>query len=74
MSREPAWANCVRRVLARRRGISERRMFGGTSFLAHGNMYCGAQGDRLIPRTSADTHAAHCAAAMFARWTLPAVL
>jgi len=31
----------VRNALARRKGITEKKMFGGLGFLLKGNMYCG---------------------------------
>ena len=41
----------VRKTLARRRGISENRMFGGACFYGHGNMIGGVSGkDELVVR------------------------
>jgi hypothetical protein len=34
-------ADRVRRLLAGKRGVSEKRMFGGVCFLLRGNMLCG---------------------------------
>jgi TfoX/Sxy family transcriptional regulator of competence genes len=36
-----ALADRLRRVLAGRKGVSEKRMFGGVCFLLRGNMLCG---------------------------------
>lgn len=44
----------VRKCLSRRRGFSEKRMFGGTGFLLNGNMCCGVHKGRLILRLGAD--------------------
>lgn len=40
----------VRHVLRRRRGITERKMFGGVAFMLKGNMCCGVLDDVLILR------------------------
>ena len=43
-------AERVRRVLRARRGVTERRMFGGLTFLVRGHMCCGVVGDDLVIR------------------------
>ncbi len=43
-------ADRVRAALARRRGVSEKKMFGGIAFLARGHMFCGVNGDDLMVR------------------------
>ncbi len=49
-------ADRVRRQLAKRRGISEKKMFGGIAFLLHGNMCCGVhQGELIVRLNPADT-------------------
>ena len=40
----------VRALLASRTDVSERKMFGGLTFLIGGNMCCGVNGDELIVR------------------------
>jgi TfoX/Sxy family transcriptional regulator of competence genes len=40
----------VRAQLSRRKGVTERPMFGGLAFLMNRNMACGVQGDRLVLR------------------------
>lgn len=45
-------------LLGRRRGVEERRMFGGTAFLLHGHMVCGVQGDALVLRLGREGTAA----------------
>jgi TfoX/Sxy family transcriptional regulator of competence genes len=40
----------VRKLLGRRRPVSEKQMFGGLAFLLRGNMCCGVYGDELIVR------------------------
>jgi TfoX/Sxy family transcriptional regulator of competence genes len=40
----------VRRQLARRKNIEEKKMFGGTAFLLNGNLLVGARRERLLVR------------------------
>ena len=40
----------VRALLAERAGVSERKMFGGLTFMIGGNMSCGVHGNELIVR------------------------
>ncbi len=40
----------IRRKLHKRRGFSEKRMFGGLAFLLNGNLCCGVHGQELIVR------------------------
>jgi TfoX/Sxy family transcriptional regulator of competence genes len=48
----------IRKVLARKRGIEEKKMFGGVGFLLNGNLLVGVWKDSLIvrldPEESAD--------------------
>lgn len=53
MSYDEAAADRVRRVLARKRGVEEKRMVGGVSFMVRGAMCCGVTGDRLMVRVGA---------------------
>ncbi len=43
-------ADRIRRCLGRRRGLTERKMFGGISFLLGGRMCCGVINDDLVIR------------------------
>jgi TfoX/Sxy family transcriptional regulator of competence genes len=43
-------ATRVRALLSRRKGVSERAMFGGLAFMLNGNMCCGVVGDTLMLR------------------------
>lgn len=49
-------ADRIRKLLARRQGITERHMFGGVAFLHHGNMCCGVVGDTLMLRVGRDQY------------------
>lgn len=40
----------VRKLMKRRKGFEEKRMFGGLGFLLNGNMCCGIHKGRLILR------------------------
>jgi len=40
----------VRKELEGRRGVEERKMFGGLTFMVRGNMACGVDKDRLMVR------------------------
>jgi TfoX/Sxy family transcriptional regulator of competence genes len=44
----------VRTLLANRTDVSERKMFGGLTFMIAGNMCCGVNGDELIVRLDPD--------------------
>lgn len=47
----------MRVALARRHGISERKMFGGYCWLLHGNMICGVEVGRYMFRVGKDLEA-----------------
>ena len=44
----------VRKLLADRSDVIERRMFGGLTFMVRGHMCCGVHGDELILRLGPD--------------------
>jgi TfoX/Sxy family transcriptional regulator of competence genes len=46
----------VRRVLARRRGVTEKKMFGGLAFMVGGNMCCGIVRDELMVRVGPERY------------------
>ena len=48
----------VRSVLARRHGVTEKKMFGGVTFLVRGNMSCGIVGNELMVRVGPVKHQA----------------
>ncbi len=56
MSYDREVADRVRRVLADRAGVAEKKMVGGgLSFLVNGNMCCGVHGQALMVRVGADS-------------------
>jgi TfoX/Sxy family transcriptional regulator of competence genes len=48
-------AERVRQIVGERKGLSEKKMFGGLAFLLHGNMSCGIHGNELIVRIDPET-------------------
>ena len=50
-------AGRLRTALARRKGIREKRMFGGTCFLLNGNMLCGTGSGDFMFRVGKAAHA-----------------
>ncbi|MGB5705090.1 MAG: TfoX/Sxy family protein [Polyangiales bacterium] len=56
MAYDEKLAERVREVLARRRGVSEKKMFGGLAFLVNGHMACGVQGEDLMVRVGPDDY------------------
>lgn len=51
---DPVLADEIRGVLADADDLSERRMFGGLSFLVGGNLAVAVRGDGLLVRVGAD--------------------
>ncbi|MBI1806966.1 MAG: TfoX/Sxy family protein [Ignavibacteria bacterium] len=45
-------ASRIREMLARKRGFTEKAMFGGVSFLFEGKMFCGVLNDDLVVRVN----------------------
>lgn len=43
-------ADRIRERLGKRKGLTEKKMFGGMAFLLNGNMCCGVHGDDMIVR------------------------
>jgi hypothetical protein len=50
MAYDEKLAGRVRKLLAQRKAIAEKKMFGGVAFLLNGNMCCGLHGGELIVR------------------------
>ena len=49
-------AERVSACLKRRRGITQKKMFGGLCYLVNGNMCCGVEKDRLVVRVGQDQY------------------
>src|SRR3990170_3525195 len=43
-------AERIRAAVAGRRGLTEKKMFGGIAFMLNGNMFCGVMKDDLMVR------------------------
>lgn len=56
MAYDEILAERIRTILTRRKGITERRMFGGLAFMLHGNMACGIVKEELMVRVGPDHH------------------
>lgn len=54
MAYDEVLAQRVRQSLARRKGIAEKKMFGGVGFLLNGNLCVGIWKDALIVRLAAE--------------------
>ena len=46
----------IRQILASHEGVSEKKMFGGISFMLGGNMCCGAVRNDLVVRVGPERH------------------
>ena len=56
MAYDEQLADRVRGVLARRKDVSEKKMFGGLSFMLGGNMCCGVDKDNLMIRVGPEQY------------------
>ena len=54
MAFDQALAGRIRRRLARRKNVNERKMFGGIGFLLNGNLLVGVRKDSLLVRLGPD--------------------
>ena len=54
MAFDESLASRIRDTLARRKGVQEKKMFGGVGFLLNGNMLVGVWKDSLIVRLGPD--------------------
>jgi hypothetical protein len=56
MAFDESLATRIRDALARKKGIEEKKMFGGVGFLLNGNMLVGVWKDSLIVRLGPDNY------------------
>ena len=56
MPYDEALGERVRAAVGRRRGITEKKMFGGLAFMLHGNMWCGVEGRDLVVRVGPEAY------------------
>ena len=57
MPHDPVLADNMRDALKRRRGIEEKKMFGGYCWMLKGNMLCGVEVGRYMFRVGKDLEA-----------------
>lgn len=50
MPADPVLTERVRKLMKRRKGVREQKMFGGVAFMINGNMACGVARDDLCLR------------------------
>ena len=58
MSYDENLAGRIRPILSRRRGVTEKKMFGGLAFLLDGRMCCGVIDKDLVVRVGPDRYGA----------------
>ena len=56
MAYDEGLAQRVREAIGSRRGVTERRMFGGLAFLLDGKMFVGISGSKLLARVGAERY------------------
>jgi TfoX/Sxy family transcriptional regulator of competence genes len=56
MAYDPSLATRIRELVAGRKGVTEKAMFGGLAFLLDGKMFCGVLGNELLARVGPDAH------------------
>jgi TfoX/Sxy family transcriptional regulator of competence genes len=56
MAYDERLAERIRGYFKRRRGVEEKRMFGGLCFMLNGHMCCGIEKDRLMLRVQPDRY------------------
>ena len=56
MAYDEELAERIRRALAGRKGLSEKKMFGGIAFMLRGNMACGIVRDQLMVRVGPERY------------------
>jgi TfoX/Sxy family transcriptional regulator of competence genes len=57
MAYDEGLAQRIRDCLNQRRGITERKMFGGLAFMSNGHMFVGVTNESLMARIGADEYA-----------------
>jgi hypothetical protein len=56
MAYDEGLAQRIRETLGDRRGLVEKKMFGGVGFMLHGNMACGVNKEDLIVRVGPEKY------------------
>jgi TfoX/Sxy family transcriptional regulator of competence genes len=63
MAYDEALADRIRDAIGPRKGVTERKMFGGVAFLLDGTMFCGVTKDDLMVRVGPQRYEASLAKA-----------
>jgi len=58
MSYDEKLAQRIRKMLAARNDVAEKKMFGGLAFLLHGHMFCGIINEDLMVRVGPEQYQA----------------
>ncbi len=58
MAYDEKLAGRMRKLLVRRKGVAEKRMFGGLAFMLKGKMFCGVLQDDLVLRVGPEKYEA----------------
>ena len=56
MAYDVALAERIARLFERRRGVTQKQMFGGVCFLVNGKMCCGVIGKKLVARVGPERY------------------
>ena len=56
MAYDEALADRLRHVLGRHKELTEKKMFGGITFMLRGNMCCGVTKEDLVVRVGAEQY------------------
>lgn len=56
MAYDEGLAQRIREKVDDRRGVTEKKMFGGIGFMLHGNMACGVIGEDLVVRVGPEAY------------------
>lgn len=59
MAYDEQLAERIRKIALKKKGVTEKKMFGGIAFLLYGKMGCGIVKDELLVRVPKEEHEAH---------------
>ena len=61
MAYDETLAERLRKIMKRRKGITEKKMFGGIAFMCNGNMACGVVQTELMVRVGPELYGTYLA-------------
>lgn len=56
MAYDEKLAGLIRKLLVKRKGFAEKKMFGGLAFMLQGHMCCGVEKDNLVVRVGPERY------------------